>query len=203
MSPLRTLSSLVIAACLAVGCGASQKEKKDADFHSSGSPEADQRAEETVAKRQQLRNEGMEQTDTHRTLYSRLGGQDGLVSIVNDWVERAMADPRVNWRRLNVKSGGFLGLRKKDMSWNPTPEKVAEMKKHIVQFLSLSTGGPAHYDGRDMKSSHAGMNITNAEFEAAKGDLIATLEAHKVQTQEIKELLEVIETTRPMMVEER
>ena len=200
MSPLRTLSSLLIAACLAVGCGATEKQK-DAEFHTSGNKEADQRAEETVAKRQQLRNEGMEQTDTHRTLYARLGGQDGLQSIVSDWVDRAMADPRVNWKRLGVKSGGVLGLRQKDVSWNPTQAKIDEMKKHIVQYLTTTTGGPSHYDGRDMKSSHANMKISNVEFDASVGDLQATLEAHKVQTQEIKELLANIETTREMIVE--
>ena len=198
------LPAVLVAACLAVtGCGATEKQKKDPEFHTSGSAEADQRGQETVAKTQQLRGEGMNETDTHRSLYDRMGGEDGLATITSDWVDRAMADPRVNWKRLGVKSGGVLGVGAKDMSWNPTPEKIAEMKKHIVQFFALSSGGPAHYDGKDMKSSHEGMKITNDEFDAARGDLKAALDAHKVETQEQKELLAIIETTRPQMVEER
>jgi hemoglobin len=200
--------ALLLAACsaalaLAVGCGATEKERKDPEFHTSGSREADQRASEQVQKVQQLRGEGMNQTETHRSLYERLGAADGLKAITNDWVDRAMADPRVNWKRLGVKSGGVLGVGGKDMSWNPTPAKVDEMKKHIVQFFSLSTGGPTFYDGRDMKGRYKGMGVTNAEFDAAVGDLKIALETLRVQTQEQKELLAIVESTRPMIVEER
>ncbi|HEX8322669.1 MAG TPA: group 1 truncated hemoglobin [Tepidisphaeraceae bacterium] len=200
----RFLPSLLAAAVfVCAGCGATEKEQKDADFHTSGNREADQRAEETVAKTQQLRGEGMNQTDTHRTLYSRLGGDAGLKSIVSDWIDRAIADPRVNWKRVGVKSGGLLGVGDKDMTWQPTQARIDEMKKHIVQMLALASGGPAHYDGRDMKNSHAGMKISNTEFDAAVGDLQAAMEAHKVQTQEIKELLAIVESTREQIVEER
>lgn len=204
MMPTRSLLSFIACAIagVVIGCGTTEKQK-DAEFHTSGSREADQRAEETVAKTQQLRGEGMNQSETNRTLYARLGGEEGLKSIVSDWVDRAIADPRVNWKRMGVKSGGVLGIGDKDMSWQPDEYKLQQMKKHIVQYLSTTTGGPAHYDGRDMKTSHAGMKITNSEFDAAVGDLQATLEAHKVQTQEIKELLANIETTREQMVEER
>lgn len=204
MPHVRHLAALLLtaSALLLVGCGASEKERKDPEYHTSGSPEADQRAEENVAKIQQLRGEGMNQTDTHRSLYERLGGEDGLKAIVSDWVDRAIADPSVNWKRQGVKSGGVLGVGAKDVSWNPTPAKIDEMKKHIVQFFSLKSGGPAHYDGRDMQSSHANMKITVAQFEAAVGDLKASLDAHKVQTQEQKELLAIVETTRPQIVTE-
>ena len=44
------------------------------------------------------------------------------------------------------------------------------------------------------------MKITTNEFEAAVGDLKASLDAHKVQTQEQKELLAIVESTRPQIV---
>jgi hemoglobin len=204
MQHARTFAAglIVSSALLFAGCGATEKEKKDPEFHTSGSAEADQRAEENVAKIQQLRGEGMNQTDTHRSLFERMGGQEGLQTIVSDWVDRAIADPSVNWKRLGVKSGGVLGVGAKDVAWNPTQAKIDEMKKHIVQFFALKSGGPAHYDGRDMKASHTGMKITNDQFEAAVGDLKASLDAHKVQTQEQKEILAIVETTRPQIVEE-
>jgi hemoglobin len=76
------------------------------------------------------------------------------------------------------------------------------MKFHIAQFLSLATGGPSVYEGQEMKTSHAGMHISNAEFDAAVGDLKATLDKMQIANKEQKELLAIMETTRAQIVEE-
>src|SRR3954462_15554924 len=99
MKPIRTICSIA-AACLlgfgpAVGCDT--PERKKPDFHTSGSREADQRAEQQVAKVQQLRGEGVgddkkSKSDTSKTgvamhgdkdnvkksLFERLGGEPGV-----------------------------------------------------------------------------------------------------------------------------
>jgi hemoglobin len=80
---------------------------------------------------------------------------------------------------------------------------VQQLKKHIMQFISLSTGGPNFYDGREMKDSHAGLHITNGEFEAADGDLKASMDKLQVGDKEQRELLAIIESTRTQVVEER
>jgi hemoglobin len=72
-----------------------------------------------------------------------------------------------------------------------------------VQFLALATGGPARYDGKEMKAAHADMHIMNPEFDAALGDLKASLDKLKVPNKEQKELLSVVESTRPLIVTER
>ena len=202
-------SRFVVTPCLLgltcwalAGCSGNEKTK-DAEFHTSGSPEADQRAEEQVAKVQQLRGEGLNESDVHRSLYDRLGKDDGIKTIVSDWIDRSLADPRVNFKRQGVTSGGVLGIDTKSEAWTPNPANIEQLKKHFVQFISVATGGPAHYDGREMKSAHQGMGISNAEFDAMTGDLKAALDAHQVETQEQKELLAVIESTRPQIVEER
>ncbi|MBC7783410.1 MAG: group 1 truncated hemoglobin [Burkholderiales bacterium] len=188
--------------CLALlSCG--QPEKKDRDFHTSGSPEADQRAEQRVIRDQQLRGEGTDASSKKAALFERLGGEAGMKTIVDDFVTRAIADPRVNWERKGVASGGVLGVGKKSREWQASPAAVEQMKKHIVQFLSLATGGPAHYDGKEMQATHAGMRITNSEFDATIGDLKATLDAKGVAIDEQKELLAVVESVRPQVVEER
>jgi hemoglobin len=112
-------------------------------------------------------------------------------------------DPRVNWARKDVTRGGFSIHRGKSVTWNATPESSARLKKHLVQFIALATGGPARYDGKDIKASHANMHITNAEFDAAIGDLKASLDRLQVPNKEQKELLAIIESTRPEIVEER
>ncbi len=93
------------------GCG--QDEKQNKDFYTSGNPEADQRADQRMAQAEQLKGEGPSTgdkpavTDSKKTLYDRLGGQEGLQAIADDFVTRAMADPRVNFDRTGVVQGGI------------------------------------------------------------------------------------------------
>jgi len=47
------------------------------------------------------------------------------------------------------------------------------------------------------------MAITNTDFDASVGDLQATLDVLGVETQEQKELLAIVESTRPQIVTER
>ena len=136
-------------------------------------------------------------------LFDRLGGQDAIVKIVDDFTTRVLADPRVNWERKGVKYGGLSIHRGKSMEWNASPQNVEQLKKHLVQFLALSTGGPAFYDGKEMKDAHANLHITNAEFDAAVGDLKASLDKLQVPNKEQKELLSIVESTRPQIVQER
>jgi hemoglobin len=142
-----------------------------------------------------------EQAEEKKSLYDRLGGEAGLSKIVADFTSRVLEDPRVNWERKGVKQGGFLSLhRNRTVTWNPTPENVATLKKHLVQFLALASGGPAQYDGKDMQAAHTNLQISNPEFDAAVGDLKATLDRLQVPNTEQKELLAIVESTRPEIV---
>jgi hemoglobin len=205
---LTTTVALLAATLLAAaGCGAGG-QKTNKDFFTSGNREADQRADQRMVKSQQLKGEGSgnsddPKADANLTLYQRLGGQQGLTALTDDWLARALDDPRVNWQRHGVVQGGFSFHHNRSVTWNDSPANVAQLKKHMVQFLSLATGGPAHYDGKEMKQAHANLHITNAEFDAAVGDLKASLDKLRVPTKEQKELLSIIESTRPQVAEER
>jgi hemoglobin len=225
---IRALAFLFLIVVLAAvsGCGTAKKEKKDTSFFTSGNREADQRASQRMAKDEQLTGSGegtgekdvkkakgdekdkdngtgAAQAETKLALYERLGGEDGITKIVDDFLPRALQDPRVNWERKGVKRGGLSFHFNDSVTWNPTPQNVANMKKHMIQFFSLATGGPSNYQGKEMKSAHANLHITNAEFDAAVGDLKATLDNLKIPNQEQKELLAVVESTRPQVVTER
>jgi len=208
-------------ACAALLSGCASGEEKDRDFFTSGSREADQRAEQRVAKVEQLRGENDEKKEANskkgdekksavadatvkKTLYARLGGEEGIHAIVEDFVPRALADPRVNWERKGVTRGGANPFkRNQSITWDPNAQNVDRLKKHLAQFLALSTGGPPTYEGRDMREVHGGMHITNAEFDAAVGDLKASLDRIGVPTEEQKELLSIIESTRPQVATQR
>ena len=203
MKTLWIQTSLLVAGCMFAGCA--EDKAKDRDFHTSGSREADQRAEQRIAQVQQIRGEGegsnKNPDSVKLSLYDRLGGQKGVQVLVNDFVNRAIADPRVNWERKGV-SKGVLGIGG-SAEWKPTPANQEVLKKHIAQFIAVATGGQAVYDGKDMKAAHKGLNITNAEFDASIGDMKASLDAFNIPVAEQKELLAVLESTRLQVVEER
>lgn len=209
------------AALLLFGCGSQDRKEGDRPFFTSGSHEADQRADQRMAKDEQLKAAsggekkegigaavqkavtGQAPDQPKKSLYDRLGGDAGIAAIVDDFTTRALADPRVNWARKGVKQGGLSLHYNKSVEWNASPDNVKKLKQHIAQFIALASGGPAKYDGAEMKQAHTGLHITNAEFDAAVGDLKASLDKAGVGTAEQKDLLSIIEGTRPQVVQER
>ena len=174
------------------GCGWGQNPEDE--VAGSGNPEADQRAEMRVGG---SREEAQKRA---ATLYERLGGEGGVRRLVDDFTERVVNDPRVNFARRNVDGG----LLKGDIdAWDASAQNVGHFKDRMVEFISLAAGGPAAYRGRDMGSVHDGMRISNSEFDAMIGDIKTSMERLGLGRQEQKEVLAIFETTRKEIVEER
>jgi hemoglobin len=163
----------------------------------SGNPAADERAEQIVADKGKDKK-GAEKPG-ERTLFERLGGVDGIQRIVDDFVNRALEDPRVNWSRKGVTTGGWL-RRDRSVEWSASNENVARMKKHFVEFISVASGGPAEYNGKPIKPAHAGLQITEAEFAASIGDLKASLDHLQIAAPVQKDLIAIFESARPLIV---
>ncbi len=206
MKPATTFRLAALATMLfyMAGCGGGTQQQ-NRDFYTSGSNEADQRADQRMAQADQLQGGGDQPpgSNSKRSLYDRLGGQDGVKAIVDDFVTRALDDPRVNWSRKGVTQGGFSIHHNRSVEWDASNDNVKMLKIHLAQFIALATGGPSNYQGKEMHAAHAGMHISNAEFDASVGDLKATLDKFQVPNTEQKELLAIIETTRPQIVEEQ
>jgi hemoglobin len=111
----------------------------------------------------------METKSSMPSLYERLGGKPAITAVVEDFVGRVAADNRINGRFANAN--------------------IPRLKMMLVDQICAASGGPCTYTGRDMKSAHAGMGITGAEFDALVGDLVATLNSFKVPEHEKSELL--------------
>lgn len=107
-----------------------------------------------------------------QALYQRLGGKDAIVAVVDDFVGNVAGDARINRRFASTN--------------------IPRLKQMLVDQICAGTGGPCTYSGRDMKSAHAGMNISDAEFGALVEDLIKTLDKFKVPEKEKKELLAIL-----------
>ena len=203
------------------GCRSSRPKaaQEDHQFFTSGSREADQRASQRMARSEQLtgKEENVKkaepgdqtkgeskpqaaQAEKKLTLYDRLGGEQRMNEIIEDFTPRILDDPRVNWERKGVKRGGFSISAGKSVTWSPTPENVATLKQHLVEFLALATGGPARYTGKDIEAAHGDMHISNPQFDAVVGDLKASLDKLQIPNMEQKELLAIIESTRPQIV---
>jgi truncated hemoglobin YjbI len=120
-------------------------------------------------------------------LWERLGGEDNVIKVVDDFVALTAKDPKVDFTR-----GGKYKL---------TEDGVTKLKKQLVAFVSQATGGPITYTGKSMKEVHKGMGITDAEFDATAADLKKALEMNGAKTADIKELLDKVETTRKDIVE--
>ena len=124
-------------------------------------------------------NMGMMPTQ-QKSLYDRLGGKDAIVAVVDDFVGNVAADNRIN--RYFAKTD------------------IPRLKRNLVDQICAGTGGPCTYAGRDMKTAHAGMGVTNADFDALVGDLVKTLDKFKVPDKEKGELLGILGPMRPSIV---
>lgn len=119
-----------------------------------------------------------------KTLYEQLGGESAIKAMVNDLVARAAADPKVNFTRKGTPH-----------EWKPTPQNVERLKKQLVDFVGMVSGGPQKYTGQSMEAAHKGMRITRAEFDAFVADVKAVLEKHKVPAEAQQQFLRAVNST--------
>ena len=118
-----------------------------------------------------------------KTLYERMGGYDVMSAIVEDFLGRLQGDEA--FKR-------FGGGRSQD-----SQERTKQLIKD--QFCAY-TDGPCAYTGRDMKTSHEGLGITDAEWESMMLKLNATLDKFHVGEAEKKEFTALIEKDRKDIV---
>jgi hemoglobin len=101
-----------------------------------------------------------------------LGGRDAIVAVVNSFVDRIGGDETLNQRFANTELPRF--------------------KQLLVEQICEASGGPCKYTGRDMKTTHKGMNIREEEWNATVAHLVATLNEFKVGEPEQRELISAI-----------
>ncbi len=124
------------------------------------------------------------QTAMEKSLYERLGGYEAVSAVVNDFAEKLFIDPKV---------GPFF----KGMG---TDTRKSFIQKNI-NLLCNVTGGPCKIISRNAKTVHAGLGITEAEFNIVENHLVDTLDKFKVPAKEKQEVLAIIATLKPDIVE--
>ncbi len=124
------------------------------------------------------------QDSMEKSLYERLGGYGAISAVVNDFAEKLFTDPEV---------GPFF----KGMG---TDTRKSFIQKNINLVCNV-TGGPCKVISRDAKTVHAGLGITEAEFNVVANHLVDTLDTFKVPAEEKEELLSIIGKLKPDIVE--
>ena len=115
------------------------------------------------------------------SLYERLGGVYSIATVIDDLIDRVMADPRLNA--------------------NPAVDEAhhkvspAGFKYFVTEMLCWASGGPQKYSGRSMADSHRHLNITPQEWEAFMDDLQQTLDKFKVPAAEQAEVRAIVQST--------
>jgi hemoglobin len=120
-----------------------------------------------------------------KSLFDRLGGTTGITAIVDDVVVAHMANPAISARFLPYKE---------------QPERLAAIKQHTIDFFSAGSGGPVTYSGRDMPTTHKGMNISSAEYMYVVDDILKVLDTHKIDDESKKDVLAILWSLKDMII---
>jgi hemoglobin len=121
-----------------------------------------------------------------KSLYDRLGGAYPIAVVVDDFIERLLVDdtlnanPAIKEARQRVPAQG--------------------LKFHVTTLVCQVTGGPCKYAGRDMRSSHAHLHISEREWQAMLADFNKTLDKFRVPAPEKGELVAIVNSTRSEIV---
>src|SRR5713226_2817190 len=109
-----------------------------------------------------------------KSLYQRLGGYDAIAAVVDEFVARIVTDKALS---------RFFG--------GTSTDSQKRFRQHLVDQVCAVTGGPCIYVGRDMKTAHGGLGITEAEWQAGVNDLVGAIDKFKVPQKEKDELLTI------------
>ena len=116
------------------------------------------------------------------SLYKRLGGVYNIAAVIDDFVERLLSDPVII---ANTNVANAIG-------------KITKpgLKYQLTELLCQAAGGPQKYNGRSMKESHQGLNITEVEWQTMMKDFLTTLTKFNLKNSEQNELLVIVGNTK-------
>jgi hemoglobin len=102
-------------------------------------------------------------------LYQAFGEKAGLIKLMDDFVPRLQADPRLAEAFKNAN--------------------VVNLKSQLVNQICQVSGGPCEYKGPDMKVTHSNMDITKTDFNALVEVLQKSMDAQGIAFSSQNQLL--------------
>ena len=110
------------------------------------------------------------------SLYERLGGQAGIEAITEAMLVRTADDPRI----------------REDFA----EADIVHLHTSLSEHLCSLTGGPCTYRGRDMRAAHAGLGLTEADFNALVENLVDAMTERGVPLGAQNDLLAILAPMR-------
>ena len=120
------------------------------------------------------------------SLYERLRGVYSIATVVDDFIDRIMVDPRLN-----------ANPRVDEAHHRVSP---AGFKYLVTEMVCWAAGGPQTYTGRTMRDSHQALMITAGEWQALLGDFQQRLDKFGGPHTEQRELKAIVDSTRADIV---
>ncbi len=120
---------------------------------------------------------------SQESLYKRLGGYDAIALVSDDFIGKLASD-----KQLSVFVKGL------------SVDSQKRLRQHLVDFLCNVTGGPCLYLGRDMKTAHTGLNISESDWNLAANMLSETLDKFNVAKKEKDEVLGAVVSIKGQIV---
>ena len=112
--------------------------------------------------------------------YEAVGGGPAIASVVNRFYELVLADPNL---APFFENTDIVGL-----------------KRHQVKLVSQVMGGPAEYEGQELREAHAHLDIGDEHFTAVVVHLVASLQEHGVPPEVIERVVGELGKTQPDIV---
>ena len=116
----------------------------------------------------------------NNSVYQQLGGQPKVEEIVDNFITEIEFDPRM-----------FEFFKDSD---------IDRFREKMIEHLCLLTGGPCEYTGDTMEQVHAGMNITESDFNHGVDLFINAMNKAGVPHRIQNKVLAVMAPTRKEMI---
>ena len=110
------------------------------------------------------------------SLYEWLGGEAKVRKIVNDILDKNYNNPHIGHH-----------FPKVDMK---------KLKQLVFEFFSMGTGGPHRYTGRDIRASHAGLNLNEDDFQRGNLDIEQALKENGIGETERNEVMAILNSMK-------
>lgn len=118
------------------------------------------------------------------SLYDRLGGYDGITTFISVLLPRLQSDAQLGRFWKNRGSDG-----------------IAREKQLLIDYICASAGGPIFYTGRDMKTSHVGMTISEGDWTTFMNHAGATMTELQIPQAECEEIAAFVTGLKDDIVE--
>lgn len=106
------------------------------------------------------------------SVYEQIGGQEALITVVDDFYDRVLADTEL--------AVFFTGTN------------MPRLKGLQVEFFTAALGGPDEYQGRTMKEVHRGRGIAQRHFDLVAGHLSDALAKAGVPSETVDTIIATI-----------